>query len=63
MDVRLRSRSLSRNHRRGRITGFQTISRSDWPDCDNRPVGTVAKLAMRQPFVLFKGLTFQKLCL
>ncbi|MEX9562224.1 hypothetical protein AB7Y05_26985, partial [Escherichia coli] len=25
-------------------------------------VGTVAKLAMRQPFVLFKGLTFQKLC-
>ncbi|HBZ4254644.1 TPA: hypothetical protein MG545_23875, partial [Klebsiella pneumoniae] len=23
-------------------------------------VGTVAKLAMRQPFVLFKGLTFQK---
>ncbi len=22
-------------------------------------VGTVAKLAMRQPFVLFKGLTFQ----
>ncbi len=21
----------------GRITGFQTISRSDWPDCDNRP--------------------------
>lgn len=38
VDVRLRSRSLSRNHRRGRITGFQTISRSDWPDCDNRPV-------------------------
>ncbi|MBK3024075.1 integrase, partial [Klebsiella pneumoniae] len=29
-----------------------------------RPIlGTVAKLAMRQPFVLFKGLTFQKLCL
>ncbi len=27
------------------------------------PLGTVAKLAMRQPFVLFKGLTFQKLCL
>ncbi|OXK89932.1 alcohol dehydrogenase, partial [Escherichia coli] len=24
-------------------------------------MGTVAKLAMRQPFVLFKGLTFQKL--
>ncbi|MGS3881631.1 dihydrofolate reductase, partial [Escherichia coli] len=29
----------------------------------NRKYGTVAKLAMRQPFVLFKGLTFQKLCL
>ncbi|MGT5532675.1 Dam family site-specific DNA-(adenine-N6)-methyltransferase, partial [Escherichia coli] len=28
-----------------------------------RSLGTVAKLAMRQPFVLFKGLTFQKLCL
>ncbi|ECA3520049.1 recombinase family protein [Salmonella enterica subsp. enterica serovar Dublin] len=28
-----------------------------------RKPGTVAKLAMRQPFVLFKGLTFQKLCL
>ena len=25
-------------------------------------VGTVAKLAMRQPFILLKGLTFQKLC-
>ncbi len=38
-----------------------------WPeetDVDQRnPKGTVAKLAMRQPFVLFKGLTFQKLCL
>ncbi len=37
-------------------------------DCrpeDEKPtlLGTVAKLAMRQPFVLFKGLTFQKLCL
>lgn len=30
---------------------------------DARSNGTVAKLAMRQPFVLFKGLTFQKLCL
>nr|MDN1436061.1 hypothetical protein [Escherichia coli] len=29
----------------------------------HRKDGTVAKLAMRQPFVLFKGLTFQKLCL
>ncbi len=31
-----------------------------WPGTGK---GTVAKLAMRQPFVLFKGLTFQKLCL
>ncbi|MEX3281268.1 hypothetical protein, partial [Escherichia coli] len=31
--------------------------------CFMTPQGTVAKLAMRQPFVLFKGLTFQKLCL
>ncbi|WP_425303820.1 hypothetical protein [Salmonella enterica] len=30
---------------------------------ETRQDGTVAKLAMRQPFVLFKGLTFQKLCL
>ncbi|EPH1401102.1 hypothetical protein, partial [Acinetobacter baumannii] len=30
---------------------------------DRAKFGTVAKLAMRQPFVLFKGLTFQKLCL
>ncbi len=37
VDVRPRSRSLSRNRRRVTITGFQTISHSDWPDCDNRP--------------------------
>ncbi len=40
-----------------------------WQDADRKEAiiheleGTVAKLAMRQPFVLFKGLTFQKLCL
>ncbi|VCY93714.1 hypothetical protein BANRA_05530 [Klebsiella pneumoniae] len=28
-------------------------------DLNKRFDGTVAKLAMRQPFVLFKGLTFQ----
>ncbi|MFM4286893.1 hypothetical protein, partial [Klebsiella quasipneumoniae] len=33
------------------------------PGSDLISLGTVAKLAMRQPFVLFKGLTFQKLCL
>ncbi|BBQ86582.1 hypothetical protein WP3W18E02_P12790 (plasmid) [Klebsiella sp. WP3-W18-ESBL-02] len=34
-----------------------------YPKAGNGRRGTVAKLAMRQPFVLFKGLTFQKLCL
>ncbi|MCH9950168.1 hypothetical protein K5725_24490, partial [Salmonella enterica] len=34
-----------------------------FPLADGAFAGTVAKLAMRQPFVLFKGLTFQKLCL
>ncbi|WP_352230433.1 sodium/glutamate symporter, partial [Acinetobacter baumannii] len=37
------------------ILGAQTLTMALY--------GTVAKLAMRQPFVLFKGLTFQKLCL
>ncbi|WP_394853017.1 hypothetical protein, partial [Proteus mirabilis] len=39
------------------------ISLSPPTICNSAPSGTVAKLAMRQPFVLFKGLTFQKLCL
>ncbi|MCM7811577.1 recombinase family protein, partial [Enterobacter hormaechei] len=37
--------------------------RDDRPGLTACLKGTVAKLAMRQPFVLFKGLTFQKLCL
>lgn len=37
VDVRPRSWSLSRNRRRVTITGFQTISRSDRAECDNRP--------------------------
>ncbi|MCO5014419.1 hypothetical protein M1V57_25250, partial [Escherichia coli] len=43
---------------------FDQIKSGEKPD-EYRLVtdGTVAKLAMRQPFVLFKGLTFQKLCL
>ncbi|MBK3023939.1 hypothetical protein FKK33_26220, partial [Klebsiella pneumoniae] len=45
--------------------GFTTPARR--PSVPHRTAGcgkgTVAKLAMRQPFVLFKGLTFQKLCL
>ncbi len=38
-------------------------SRLKDPESGQTHPGTVAKLAMRQPFVLFKGLTFQKLCL
>ncbi|MEF4439704.1 hypothetical protein U9890_25515, partial [Escherichia coli] len=44
-----------------RILGVKEFG-CDNPDC-HHVKGTVAKLAMRQPFVLFKGLTFQKLCL
>ncbi|MGK5691234.1 hypothetical protein ACSNLX_29215, partial [Klebsiella pneumoniae] len=40
----------------GRVPGSKFVS-------FRKTKGTVAKLAMRQPFVLFKGLTFQKLCL
>ncbi|WP_445158901.1 hypothetical protein, partial [Klebsiella pneumoniae] len=38
-------------------------SPSNYDNSESNYDGTVAKLAMRQPFVLFKGLTFQKLCL
>ncbi|MCL9313001.1 hypothetical protein MU774_22060, partial [Salmonella enterica subsp. enterica serovar Enteritidis] len=46
----------------------QFVKRLSWSDLrgcavSDEEAGTVAKLAMRQPFVLFKGLTFQKLCL
>ncbi|WP_215256681.1 hypothetical protein, partial [Escherichia coli] len=62
------------NVERAKLTGpvFKLFSESAFPsDCIDLPIdkvvnltaGTVAKLAMRQPFVLFKGLTFQKLCL
>ncbi len=50
--------------RRGRCSiccCFFSTCFCSWCCCSSR--GTVAKLAMRQPFVLFKGLTFQKLCL
>ncbi|MFO9920283.1 hypothetical protein ACJHYT_25230, partial [Escherichia sp. WS2339] len=52
----------------GGIVGFLIVSyRFNIPDRLavhlSIHAGTVAKLAMRQPFVLFKGLTFQKLCL
>nr|WP_250326216.1 MobA/MobL family protein [Morganella morganii] len=45
---------------------YLVAQRERWADLQNKHLeryGTVAKLAMRQPFVLFKGLTFQKLCL
>ncbi|WP_250663312.1 aminoglycoside phosphotransferase family protein, partial [Escherichia coli] len=42
---------------------FQRARDDQNAGCQTDYVGTVAKLAMRQPFVLFKGLTFQKLCL
>ncbi|MDL2793369.1 hypothetical protein QR036_25000, partial [Salmonella enterica] len=44
---------------RGKADIFQIAKK----DGKTKTAGTVAKLAMRQPFVLFKGLTFQKLCL
>ncbi len=47
-----------------RSSPFQSDSAFHWAIVSKSALeGTVAKLAMRQPFVLFKGLTFQKLCL
>ncbi|MDZ9819240.1 ESPR domain-containing protein, partial [Escherichia coli] len=45
------------------VEAGETVNGGTLTNHDNQIVGTVAKLAMRQPFVLFKGLTFQKLCL
>ncbi|MFK8100720.1 hypothetical protein ACAG75_32570, partial [Klebsiella pneumoniae] len=45
------------------LTTEQTESYGRFTGEPDELQGTVAKLAMRQPFVLFKGLTFQKLCL
>ncbi len=53
-------------YQRLRGVGHRRIQRRDLQarlGDDGIRQGTVAKLAMRQPFVLFKGLTFQKLCL
>ena len=54
VDVRPRSRSLSCNRRRVTITGFQTISRSERADCDNRPPcsvrGITGEMRMREYF-------------
>ncbi|MGC6647971.1 hypothetical protein ACP0HD_23870, partial [Escherichia coli] len=52
-----------------RSVAKQKFKITNWPTYNKALInrgsitGTVAKLAMRQPFVLFKGLTFQKLCL
>ncbi|WP_434087858.1 hypothetical protein, partial [Escherichia coli] len=43
--------------------GEEGAQKTDTSNLQGNAQGTVAKLAMRQPFVLFKGLTFQKLCL
>ncbi len=45
------------------ITELKREGKLDRETAHRQVKGTVAKLAMRQPFVLFKGLTFQKLCL
>ncbi|WP_285191293.1 BREX system Lon protease-like protein BrxL, partial [Klebsiella pneumoniae] len=50
----------------GYLDSRKQFSTDEWIDLLIQSIGfngTVAKLAMRQPFVLFKGLTFQKLCL
>ncbi|HHO9679229.1 TPA: PAS domain-containing protein [Escherichia coli] len=49
----------------GSIVEYQSVRTKPEPEqvLAAEKLGTVAKLAMRQPFVLFKGLTFQKLCL
>ncbi|MBK1484905.1 recombinase family protein, partial [Enterobacter hormaechei] len=49
--------------RRSILSAAERESLLALPDTKDELIGTVAKLAMRQPFVLFKGLTFQKLCL
>ncbi|MFK6179830.1 hypothetical protein Q4125_18675, partial [Acinetobacter baumannii] len=54
-------RDLSRYHGSAQIAPVVFTAALDLEN--NNLLGTVAKLAMRQPFVLFKGLTFQKLCL
>ncbi|MCV4677581.1 helix-turn-helix domain-containing protein, partial [Escherichia coli] len=68
-----RRRTVDRNvvltlHQKGtgatEIAHQLSIARSTvYKILEDERAGTVAKLAMRQPFVLFKGLTFQKLCL
>ncbi|AWR66566.1 hypothetical protein CLH68_26720 (plasmid) [Klebsiella pneumoniae] len=56
---------LQQCHTRGVMSHIQRETSCSRPRLNSNldADGTVAKLAMRQPFVLFKGLTFQKLCL
>ncbi|KDG69491.1 heme-binding domain-containing protein [Escherichia coli] len=58
-DIKLGYKSFNLEAVRAALLANKPVSQSDL----NKIEGTVAKLAMRQPFVLFKGLTFQKLCL
>ncbi|MEQ4706588.1 recombinase family protein, partial [Providencia huaxiensis] len=66
---------MNKNTTTGLLLGYARVSTDDQDLTNQRAElqaagctklfsekGTVAKLAMRQPFVLFKGLTFQKLC-
>lgn len=56
-------RAPARNTVALRIAGLDRLKATRRREGQDASRGTVAKLAMRQPFVLFKGLTFQKLCL
>ncbi len=57
------ARTASRDRDTGRYQSHRPEQTLLYQIVDEYYRGTVAKLAMRQPFVLFKGLTFQKLCL
>lgn len=54
---------LATHHQHVVVEGDLDVLLLDTGHFQGNLVGTVAKLAMRQRFVLFKGLTFQKLCL
>ncbi|MCQ6902313.1 hypothetical protein NPS40_24530, partial [Escherichia coli] len=64
VDVEWVSRITARNALiRQNFTAFIVTTQNNIKQREkDKKKGTVAKLAMRQPFVLFKGLTFQKLC-
>ncbi|MDM9206170.1 inovirus Gp2 family protein, partial [Escherichia coli] len=61
--LKAKIQAYQRHKRRANKRVRATTLRYFWCREFGKEKGTVAKLAMRQPFVLFKGLTFQKLCL